>query len=127
MPSTNKTSKVGLNQWHLNDRPHMNDFNEDNRLLDEAIIVPVAFTINATAWQSSTAYPGYEFQAILSVPGVTPGDLIRADFDLTSIISAEESVLAAAGSVSANSAIFYAKANPGVDLTGIYTVYKGVN
>lgn len=32
----NKTP-IGLNQWVLEDKPTMNDFNEDNRIIDEAI------------------------------------------------------------------------------------------
>ena len=34
--STNKTS-LGLNQWILADKPTMNDFNEDNRIIDREL------------------------------------------------------------------------------------------
>lgn len=37
MPSANKTSNLGLNQWVDSDRPMRNDFNSDNALLDLAV------------------------------------------------------------------------------------------
>lgn len=37
MPSTNKTTHLGLNQWKETDRPMRNDFNSDNLLLDTAV------------------------------------------------------------------------------------------
>lgn len=37
LASTGKTS-LGLNQWDKSDKPTMEDFNEDNRILDEAIV-----------------------------------------------------------------------------------------
>ncbi len=37
MPSTNKTSNLGLNQWIDTDRPMRNDFNSDNAVLDSAV------------------------------------------------------------------------------------------
>ncbi len=37
MPSTNKTSKLGLNQWVETDRPMRNDFNADNMLVDSVL------------------------------------------------------------------------------------------
>lgn len=36
MPSSNKTSRLGLNQWLGSDKPKKDDFNNDNRLLDAA-------------------------------------------------------------------------------------------
>lgn len=36
MSSTNKTENLNLNQWAGTDRPQRVDFNEDNRLIDEA-------------------------------------------------------------------------------------------
>ena len=35
MSSSNKTSYLGLNQFVGSDKPKMEDFNADNRLLDE--------------------------------------------------------------------------------------------
>jgi len=37
MPSTNKTPHLGLNDWNLTDKPEMADFNEDNRIIDQAV------------------------------------------------------------------------------------------
>ena len=91
-----------------------------------ASIIPAAFTIPAASWQPSAAYPGYDYEATLPVPGLTPDDLIRADFDLTSLIDAEGAEIAAAGDTAEGSAVFYAKAQPESGLSGMYTVYKAV-
>ena len=37
MASTNKTETLGLNQWIGSDKPKMEDFNSDNRLIDTAL------------------------------------------------------------------------------------------
>ena len=37
MSSTNKTEELGLNQWVGTDVPKMEDFNNDNALIDKAI------------------------------------------------------------------------------------------
>ncbi|WP_195282763.1 hypothetical protein [Harryflintia acetispora] len=37
MSSTNKTS-LGFNQWILEDKPRMEDFNSDNALVDEKLV-----------------------------------------------------------------------------------------
>ncbi|MGN0531743.1 MAG: hypothetical protein ACI4IN_02995 [Eubacterium sp.] len=37
MSSTNKTDNLGLNQWVGTDRPKMQDFNQDNLLIDSAV------------------------------------------------------------------------------------------
>lgn len=37
MPSSNKTTTLGLNRWLGSDKPVKDDFNEDNRLIDEAM------------------------------------------------------------------------------------------
>ena len=39
MPSTNKFPNSGLNQWLKTDRPTMDDFNNDNRIIDAKIAV----------------------------------------------------------------------------------------
>lgn len=37
MPSSNKTATIGLNQWLGSDKPVKDDFNEDNRLMEETV------------------------------------------------------------------------------------------
>ena len=88
-------------------------------------IHPVPFTINSTVWQASTTFPDFPFQATLAITGVTAGDLVRADFDLASLIAASDAGIAPAGASAANAVIFYAQANPGVNLSGMYTIFKG--
>jgi len=84
------------------------------------------FILPSASWQPSAAYPGYDYEATLQVPGLTPDDLIRADFDLTSLIDAEGAEIAAAGDTAEGSAVFYAKNQPESGLSGMYTVYKAV-
>lgn len=42
MSSTNKTDNLGLNQWVGTDRPKMQDFNQDNLLIDSAVSQHIA-------------------------------------------------------------------------------------
>jgi len=86
---------------------------------------PIPFTILSSAWQASVTYSEYPFQATLSVPGLVVADLIRADFDLASIIAGAPFGLAPAGATIIDGAVFYAKNTPSVNLTGMYTVFKG--
>jgi hypothetical protein len=88
--------------------------------------INVPFQIVTTAWQPSATYPEYSFQFTLSVTGITSADLVRADFDLGSLIAAAEAGLASAGDTTNGSVIFYAKERPIANLAGMYTIFKGV-
>lgn len=88
--------------------------------------INVPFEILTGAWQTSTTYTGYAYQASLSIPGHTSADLVRADFDLGSLIVASDVGLAPAGNSTNGAVIFYAKKIPGSNLTGMYTTFKGV-
>lgn len=89
-------------------------------------VLPERFTINSAAWVASTTYDDYPFQATISISGLTSGDLVRADFDLDSLIASDDSEIAPAGTTSTGAAIFYAKKAPTINLSGMYTVFKGV-
>ena len=93
---------------------------------DGAAIRPIPFTIPSAAWQASTVFPDFPFQAALTIVGVVPADLVRADFDLVSLIAASESGLAPAGNSITNGVIFFAQKAPIANLSGVYTIFKGV-
>ena len=95
-----------------------------NELKTSLSVTPVAFEIPQSAWLVSGTHPELVFEAVLSVPNLTPGDLIRADFDLSSLGEATKSGIATAGDTIHGAAIFYSQVQPESALSGMYTVYK---
>ena len=60
MSSSNKTSYLGLNQFVGSDKPKMEDFNADNRLLDEKMQQHVQSQLHLTEQQRERLEnPGY--------------------------------------------------------------------
>ena len=51
MSSSNKTNYLGLNQFVGSDKPKMEDFNADNRLLDEKIQQHIQSQLHLTEQQ----------------------------------------------------------------------------
>ncbi len=88
--------------------------------------VPTAFTLPFTSWAASTKYDRYPFQISLNIPGLAANDLVRAEFNPTSLLVAQESKVMSAGDTTANTATFYARVRPGSDLSGVYTINKVV-
>lgn len=86
---------------------------------------PVSFTILASSWVVSTTYEDYEYQSTMTISGLTPNDLMQANFDLPSLLASQDNEIAAAGDTLAGTAIFYAKSAPTSDLTGMYVLFKG--
>lgn len=85
---------------------------------------PVPFTISQDSWRDSTAYPGYKFEADLYITGLDPDDLVRADFDMPSLVVATAAQVAASGETSTGLAVFYSTKRPTEDLTGVYTINR---
>ena len=60
MSSSNKTNYLGLNQFVGSDKPKMEDFNADNRLLDEKIQQHIQSQLHLTEQQRERLEnPGY--------------------------------------------------------------------
>jgi hypothetical protein len=89
------------------------------------MLAPQDFTIPQSAWTPSTLYPQFAFHANLVIPGLVPGDLLRADFDVLSMLAAEQAQVASAGDTSLGRATFFAQSVPTRDLTGKYTLHQG--
>lgn len=153
MSSSNKTP-LGFNLWSGMDTPKREDFNADNLLADDLMsnvaikdgtlqqnlnaqmlgfstiedinisLSSFLFTIPTSIWTESTAFEGWDYEASLTIQGITQVDLVRADFDMPSWLIAVEAQVAAAGVTDINTATFYAQTIPTADLTGLYTVNR---
>jgi len=157
MAYSQKTMNYDLPQWESDNKPVMEDFNEANRKIDDALsllnttkadssdveiakkeaisqavkqsdekMAPTPFILPADSWEASETYPGYEYQLTLEIPGVTPADLVRADFNPATLPAAENAETMPAGDTITGGVIFYAAHQPESDLNGMYTVYKAV-
>jgi len=89
-------------------------------------IVPINFTIPTTAWVATATFAGFGFQATIQVPGFVSGDLIRADFNMQSVIVATAAGVGGAGTTATGSATFFARSVPTAALAGSYTIFKVV-
>ena len=66
MSSSNKTNYLGLNQFVGSDKPKMEDFNADNRLLDEKIQQHIQSQLHLTEQQRERLEnPGCIMQSLL--------------------------------------------------------------
>lgn len=63
MPSTNKTPYLGLNDWVLEDTPEMDDYNQDNQILDAAVrkLSEEKANENSVAQRLSEKVDAYEY------------------------------------------------------------------
>jgi len=94
MPSTNKTPHFGLNQWEANDTPFMDDFNQDNEILDQAIqLQTVHFLGNITLFSNQWVKSGQVYRQGVELP-VEDGYMVDLTCDSSQLTAIENPIMA---------------------------------
>jgi len=127
MPSSEQTTNLGLSRWRGSDVPTREDFVTDNDILDAEIgrLHATPFTIPVAAWVPSATREDYGYEAALSIPSLAASDLVRADFDLSSLKNAAKAGVAPVGDIEDDAGILYSRTQLTKSLSGIYTLHKG--
>lgn len=108
MPSTNKTPSFGLNQWVAEDTPAMEDFNQDNELLEQAIqLQTVQFLGEVTLFADQWTQLNQVYRQDIHLP-VGDGYLVDLACDSSQLPAIESSIVA----VNDNGAIYVETSTP---------------
>lgn len=125
MPSTNETAH-GLNLWVEDDVPTMEDFNDDNLILESFMstngVSTRTFQLPVDAWED-TPYVSYPYQTVIPSAEMSDEDDAMVLFDLRSIFTAKNAgITDGIGETVDGGVKIYAAERPKAALNGVFTL-----